>query len=162
MSSQPPTEARLDDLMLTLVPGDDAQILSYRHADKRVNNSEVGKVRWSYDLHLDPALGFDPQRSQIEALIDDALASGFTDQMRAALEALKRLQSPYLNWAGKAERTSFDIDTVSPPIMLTRVRQQPLSGKARFDINATWRQSCRKLSRLQSGMNAHDGQNKTL
>ena len=103
---------------------DDAQILSYRHADKRVNNPEVGmvnpttdpeagKVRWAYDPHLDPALGFDPQRKQIETLIDDALASGDTDQMRATLEELKRLQSPYLNWAGKAERTSFDIDTVS-------------------------------------------------
>lgn len=23
------------------------------------------------------------------------------------------MQSPYLNWAGKAERTSFDVDTVS-------------------------------------------------
>ena len=33
--------------------------------------------------------------------------------MRAALEELKRLQSPYLNWAGKAERTSFEVDTVS-------------------------------------------------
>ncbi|WP_322994359.1 site-specific DNA-methyltransferase [Castellaniella sp.] len=103
---------------------DDAQILSYRHADKRVNNPEVGmvnpttdpeagKTRWAYDPHLDPALGFDSWRSQIEALIDDALASGDADQMRAALEELKRLQSPYLNWAGKAERTSFDIDTVS-------------------------------------------------
>jgi adenine-specific DNA-methyltransferase len=33
--------------------------------------------------------------------------------MREALEELKRLQSPYLNWAGKAERTSFEVDTVS-------------------------------------------------
>lgn len=105
--------------------GDDAnQILSYRHTDKRVNNPEVGmvnprtdpdagKTRWAYDPHLDPALQFDPQRSRIEKLIDDALASGDTVQMKAALEELKRLQSPYLNWAGKAERTSFEVDTVS-------------------------------------------------
>ncbi|MER1941800.1 site-specific DNA-methyltransferase [Castellaniella sp. FW104-16D08] len=122
--------------------GDDAQILSYRHADKRVNNPEVGmvtpatdpeagKTKWAYDPHLDPALSFDPQRSQIETLIDDALASGDTAQMRAALEELKRLQSPYLNWAGKAERTSFDIDIVSlhvheridPASILTAVRK---------------------------------------
>ncbi|MGB7398900.1 site-specific DNA-methyltransferase [Castellaniella sp.] len=122
--------------------GDDAQILSYRHADKRVNNPEVGmvtpatdpeagKTKWAYDPHLDPALGFDPQRGQIETLIDDALASGDTAQMRAALEELKRLQSPYLNWAGKAERTSFDIDIVSlhvheridPASILTAVRK---------------------------------------
>jgi len=100
------------------------QIISYRHQDKRKNNPEVGmvtpatdpeagKTRWAFDPHLDPALQFDPQRSQIEALIDDALASGDTDRMRGALEELKRLQTPYLNWAGKAERTSFEIDTVS-------------------------------------------------
>lgn len=33
--------------------------------------------------------------------------------MRAALEQLKRQAQPYLNWAGKAERTSFAVDTVS-------------------------------------------------
>jgi adenine-specific DNA-methyltransferase len=101
-----------------------AQIISYRHPDKRVNNPEVGmvtpatdpeagKTRWIYDPHIDPALQFDPQRAAIENLIDDALASDDPAQMRLALAELKRLQSPYLNWAGKAERTSFDVDTVS-------------------------------------------------
>ncbi|ECH9271747.1 site-specific DNA-methyltransferase, partial [Salmonella enterica subsp. enterica] len=33
--------------------------------------------------------------------------------MRAALEQLKRQAAPYLNWTGKAERTSFEVDTVS-------------------------------------------------
>jgi len=100
------------------------QIVSYRHPDKRKNNPEVGmvtpatdpeagKTRWSYDPHLDPELRFDAQRSRVEAIIDDALASDDTEQMRCALEALKRLQTPYLNWAGKAERTSFEVDTVS-------------------------------------------------
>ena len=32
---------------------------------------------------------------------------------REALEQLKRQAAPYLNWTGKAERTSFEIDTVS-------------------------------------------------
>jgi len=103
---------------------DAAQIIAYRHADKRVNNPEVGMVtpatdpeagknRWAYDPHLDPALQFDPQRARLEALIDDALASESPSDMREALQELKRLQSPYLAWAGKAERTSFDVDTVS-------------------------------------------------
>lgn len=50
-----------------------AQIISYRHPDKRVNNPEVGMVNtatdphegknhWAYDPHIDPALQFDPQR----------------------------------------------------------------------------------------------------
>ena len=33
--------------------------------------------------------------------------------MRTALETLKQMQSPYLNWTGKAEKTSFEVDTVS-------------------------------------------------
>ena len=104
--------------------GSAAQIISYRHADKRKNNPEVGivtpatdpeagKTRWAYDPHIDPALQFDPSRAAIEKLIDDALASADQAAMAAALQELKRQQSPYLNWAGKAERTSFDIDTVS-------------------------------------------------
>src|SRR5690606_10465991 len=32
---------------------------------------------------------------------------------REALEQLKRQSAPYLNWVGKAERTSFEVDTVS-------------------------------------------------
>jgi adenine-specific DNA-methyltransferase len=103
---------------------EEVQVVSYRHLDKRKNNPEVGmvtpasdpdagKTRWAYDPHLDPTLNFDSQRARIEQLIDDALVSGDTDQMRQVLEELKHTQSPYLNWAGKAERTSFEVDTVS-------------------------------------------------
>jgi len=105
-------------------PAEEIQVISYRHQDKRKNNPEVGMVtpatdpdagksNWAYDPHLDPALNFDPQRARIEQLIDVALESGDTERMRQALEELKRTQSPYLNWAGKAERTSFEVDTVS-------------------------------------------------
>lgn len=130
--------------------GSDAQILSYRHPNKRVNNPDVGlvnpetdpaqpKTTWAYDPHLDPALQFDGQRALIEKLIDDALASGDQATMRDALEELKRLQSPYLNWSGKAERTSFDIDTVSlhvheridPASILSAVRKNMKEGKAK-------------------------------
>ena len=101
-----------------------SEVLSYRHDDKRTNNPHVGmvdthsdgvegKTAWQYDPHIDPALNFDSSRSTIETLIDDALASGDKDRMQAALEQLKRMQSPYLNWSGKAERTSFSVDTVS-------------------------------------------------
>lgn len=102
----------------------ESQVLSYRHPDKRKNNPHVGlvnehtdpgqpKTAWRYDPHIDPALSFDTGRTQIENLIDDALASGDAGVMRRALEELKRMQSPYLDWAGKAERTSFEVDTVS-------------------------------------------------
>ncbi len=103
---------------------DETQILSSRHGDKRKNNPQVGlvnaqndppqpKTEWRYDPHLDPALQFDVGRAQIERLIDDALASGDAERMKAALQELKRLGEPYLQWTGKAERTSFEVDTVS-------------------------------------------------
>lgn len=114
-ATQPATKRSTDEA---------TQIISYRHQDKRKNNPEVGmvtpatdpeagKTRWAFDPHLDPTLQFDSQRGRIEAIIDDALASGDTERMRSALEELKHLQAPYLNWAGKAERTSFEVDTVS-------------------------------------------------
>jgi adenine-specific DNA-methyltransferase len=100
------------------------EVLSYRYEDKRPNNPHVGMVdttsdgvedsaTWAYDPHIDPALQFDPSRAQIEKIIDDALASDDKAAMIAALEQLKRMQAAYLNWAGKAERTNFEVDTVS-------------------------------------------------
>lgn len=133
-------------------------VASYRHDDRRVNNPEVGmvtpdtdppspKTKWAYDPHLDPELRFDVGRAQIETLIDDALASGDEQTMRDALLELKRQQAPYLNWAGKAERTSFEVDTVSlhvheridPASVLATVRKRLKDGKASGGQD-TWRQ----------------------
>lgn len=173
------------------VPGD-PQVLSYRHADRRKNNPEVGmvtpdtdpdqpKTKWAYDPHIDPALQFDHGRSEIENLIDDALSDGSHEaeaqrgnwiamldhalagpderavrevvanlkrQMesarlatfeRRALEELKKRSEPYLNWAGKAERTSFEVDTVSlhvhervdPMSILSTVRKAQAKAEAK-------------------------------
>lgn len=127
---------------------DDAKLVSYHHKDYRTNNPEVGlvtpdddpgqpKTTWTYDPHIDPALQFDSGRSQVEHLIDSALASGDEAVMRAALEKLRHRAAPYLNWAGKAERTSFAVDTVSlhvheridPATILGRIKKQLQPGK---------------------------------
>ena len=143
-----------------------AQVLSYRHSDRRKNNPEVGLVNeasdpqqprqvWAYNPHLDPVLNFDSARAELENLIDESLAAG-TDHVqqqigeilawldhalagsneaavrevvtnlrqrltskvqpppeREALQEIKRRGSPYLQWGGKAELTSFEVDTVS-------------------------------------------------
>ena len=113
----------------------DAQVLAYRHADRRKNNPEVGlvsessdpyqpKQTWAYNPHLDPVLNFDSSRAELETLVDDALASGDEATMRAALEQIKRRGAPYLQWTGKAERTSFEVDTVS---LHVHERVDPLS-----------------------------------
>jgi adenine-specific DNA-methyltransferase len=102
----------------------DPHVISYRHSERRKNNPEVGmvdpdsdpdgdKASYAYDPHLDPALQFDVGRAKVESIIDDALASGNEAAMREALLTLKRIAEPYLDWSGKAERTSFEIDTVS-------------------------------------------------
>ena len=134
---------------------DPAEVLSYRHGDTRVNNPEVGmvhaetdpdapKTEWQYDPHLDPELNFDSARANIENLIDDALESGDAERMKDALKELKRLQAPYLNWTGKAERTSFEVDTVSlhvhervdPATILANAAKRLKGG----DAATQWRQ----------------------
>ncbi len=121
------------------------QVVSYRHKETRANNPEVGmvhagtdpdqpKTAWQYDPHLDPVLNFDSARAAIETLIDDALASGDADRMKDALTELKRLQAPYLNWTGKAERTSFDVDTVSLHVH-ERVDPATILANARKRLN---------------------------
>lgn len=129
---------------------DEVEVLSYRHQNKRKNNPEVGMVtpgtdhedstnRWCYDPHIDPSLQFDFGRAQVEKLIDEALASGDEATMRAALQELKQYSEPYLNWTGKAERTSFDVDTVSlhvheridPASILSAVRKRIKEGKSK-------------------------------
>lgn len=145
---------------------DPAQVLSYRHSDRRKNNPEVGlvseasdpqqpKKKWVYSPHLDPVLNFDSSRAELENLVVDALSSGLEHDAqqqgevlawldhalaggdaaamrevitnlrerlvkqkaerpeRKALEEIQRRGAPYLQWAGKAERTSFEVDTVS-------------------------------------------------
>ncbi|BCX81475.1 adenine-specific DNA-methyltransferase [Methylomarinovum caldicuralii] len=131
---------------------DEIEVASYRHSDKRVNNPDVGMVpprtdrnekpsRWAYDPHLAPELQFDVKRSQIEKIIDDALASNDGDTLREALATLKRMSAPFLNWTGKAERTSFEVPTVSlhvheridPATVLANVQKRiraKKSGKA--------------------------------
>lgn len=132
------------------------EVLSYRHGETRVNNPEVGMVHadtdpdgdktpWQYDPHLDPVLNFDSARGAIETLIDDALASDDPVRMKDALTELKRLQQPYLNWTGKAEKTSFEVDTVSlhvhervdPATILANAAKR-LKGQ---DAASQWRQA---------------------
>ena len=98
-------------------------ISQYDHKGKRrVNNppvglvtpetdKETGKKKYAYDHHIDPALQFDSQRSQLEKIIDDRLSAETLEEVRAALQKLRKRQAPYLNWAGKAERRSRDVLT---------------------------------------------------
>ena len=96
----------------------------YKHkAQKRKNNPQAGLVTserdspqvktkaYRYDSHLDPELNFDPKRARFEEIIQQGL-SGSHEEAKFALKSLQKIQKPYLNWMGKAERTSFEVPTV--------------------------------------------------
>lgn len=97
----------------------------YEHkGKKRVNNPPVGlvnpqtdqdapKKKYKYDPHLDPQLNFDIKRAKIENIIDAGISAKDISTAKQALNEIKNLQQPYLNWAGKAEHTSFQVATVS-------------------------------------------------
>ena len=70
---------------------------------------------YRYDSSIAPELNWDGQngaREQGEALIRRILDAKSLDEARAAAEELATLSRPFLNWAGKAERLSFDVPTL--------------------------------------------------
>src|SRR5271157_1814575 len=72
-------------------------------------------VTYAYDSSLSPAMDWDgqnPAREQGEALIRQVLEADSLDEAKIAADKLKALSKPFLNWAGKAERLSFDVPTL--------------------------------------------------
>ena len=70
---------------------------------------------YRYDSSLSPALDWDgqnPARDQGEALIRQILDAKELEEAKEAASKLKALGQPFLNWAGKAERLSFDVPTL--------------------------------------------------
>ena len=70
---------------------------------------------YRYDSSLSPTLDWDGQssaREQGEALIRRILEAESVEEAKEAASKLKALARPFLNWAGKAERLSFDVPTL--------------------------------------------------
>src|SRR3990170_2868845 len=102
------------------------QAKSYKHPDaKSPMRPDVGTQAqfkkkkppktYRYDSSLSPALEWDgqnPAREQGEALISKVLDAKTLEDAKAAAQQLKALGKPFLNWAGKAERLSFDVPTL--------------------------------------------------
>src|SRR5579864_6965982 len=95
---------------------------------------------YRYDSSLSPALDWDgknPAQEQGETLIRQALDANTLEEAKAAASKLKALSKPFLNWAGKAERLSFDVPTL--PLFIherlsTKAILETLKGH-RFDRN---------------------------
>src|SRR5208282_2753643 len=72
-------------------------------------------VTYRYDSSLSPELNWDGQnhaRETGETLIREILEAKSLEVARHAAERLKAMSGPFLNWAGKAERLSFDVPTL--------------------------------------------------
>lgn len=70
---------------------------------------------YRYDSSLSPALDWDaknPAREQGETLIKQVLDAKSLEEAKTAASKLKSLSKPFLSWAGKAERLSFDVPTL--------------------------------------------------
>jgi adenine-specific DNA-methyltransferase len=102
------------------------QTAPYKHPEaKSLMRPEVGTQAqfkkkkspktYRYDSSLSPALDWDaknPAREQGEVLIKQVLDAKSLEEAKAAASKLKSLSKPFLNWAGKAERLSFDVPTL--------------------------------------------------
>lgn len=102
------------------------QTAPYKHPEaKSLMRPEVGTQAqfkkkkspktYRYDSSLSPALDWDaknPVREQGEQLIKQVLDAKSLEEAKTAASKLKSLSKPFLNWAGKAERLSFDVPTL--------------------------------------------------
>jgi adenine-specific DNA-methyltransferase len=81
-------------------------------AQFRKRNPPAG---YQYDSSFSPALDWDgqnPAREEGERLIREILEAPSLEAAREAARQLQRMSKPFLNWAGKAERLSFDVPSL--------------------------------------------------
>jgi adenine-specific DNA-methyltransferase len=97
-------------------PGEDEKALMRPDIGTQAQFKKKKEPRkYRYDSSLSPSLDWDgqnPAREQGEALIKEILDAQSIEQAKAAADKLRRISKPFLNWAGKAERLSFDVPTL--------------------------------------------------
>ena len=97
----------------------------YRHDDEALLRPDVGTQAqfkkkkapktYRYDSSLSPALDWDgqnPARERGEELLRRIQEAATLEEAQDAAAELARLGRPFLDWAGKAERLSFDVPTL--------------------------------------------------
>jgi len=104
----------------------DREASTYRHPEAESPlRPEVGTqaqfkkrrspATYRYDSSLSPGLDWDgqnPAREIGEALISEILEADSIEKAKDAARRLKAISKPFLNWAGKAERLSFEVPTL--------------------------------------------------
>ena len=104
-----------------------ANARDYRHADREAllrpesgaqGMFPSGKIKsektYRYDSSLAPELAYDEDitRGKAERALAEILDADSLEQAKSAATTLKKLSRASLNWAGKAERESFDVPTL--------------------------------------------------
>ena len=93
---------------------------------------------YKYDSSLSPALDWDgqnPAREEGEALLRRIIESKTLAEAQDNARELARMSKPFLNWAGKAERLSYDVPTL--PLFV----HERLSTKAILETLTTHRRN---------------------
>lgn len=75
---------------------------------------EKSPKTYRYDSSLAPTLSWDtqPARQKAEDLIAEIMAADSLEAARSAAAKLKAMSQPFLNWAGKGDRQSFEVPTL--------------------------------------------------
>jgi adenine-specific DNA-methyltransferase len=97
---------------------------SYNHGQTHPQRPDIGTephfkkkklpATYRYDSSIAPELSWDenPAREKAEALIAKILEAESLEEAKVAASQLKAMSQPFLNWAGKSERESFEVPTL--------------------------------------------------
>lgn len=99
---------------------------------------------YRYDTSLSPTMEFDPgnpAREQGEVAIREIMDAKTLDEAKASAAKLKAMSKPFLAWAGKAERQSFEVPTLplfvherlSTKAILETIKGQKTDKQISFD-----------------------------
>lgn len=100
------------------------EVQDYTHNKQHPQRPDIGTesqfqkpkppVTYRYDSSLAPELNWDenPAREKAEALITKILNATSLEEAQAAALELKSMGEPFLNWSGKAERSSLEVPTL--------------------------------------------------
>ena len=123
-------------------------VLDYRHDEAKRKNippaglaaqgkvRETPKIRYAYDPHLPPVLRFDPAggADRLPELLEMARSRPLSAEEARLLGEALRNRKPWLQWSGKREKKSFEVDHVALHIRERISAQAILKVIARQDV----------------------------
>jgi len=125
--------------------GDGPHVTEHRHAEATRKNlpaagdalghvDEAGKITYAYDPHRPPVLRFNEAIVRQRELLEKATRQPLAREEAVELAAMLESPQPWLEWAGKREQPSFDVDPVALHIHERVSAQAILHAVRREDI----------------------------